>query len=125
VRLFLALTVSLSFLAGQACSGGIGMFLPIAYAESEEILMSKMVVRCLMDGGEVVTVPEADCGPGKCIENVKDDPDEASASVVQPKEVCPPTPQNIADIHESLIAYHEPLLIAPDGGRPPTVVRME
>ncbi len=101
------------------------MFLPIQHAEAEEILMSKMVVRCLMESGEVLTVPEADCGPGQCVENVKDDPDEASASVTQPDVSCPPTPQKLDEALHRLIAFHDAVDLEPDGGRPSTVVRME
>jgi hypothetical protein len=78
-----------------------------------------------MDGGEVVTVPEADCGPGKCIESTKTDPVDASALIPQPEVSCPPVPQTIADVHRLLIAFHEPLLTLPDSGRPSTVVQIE
>ncbi len=125
MRLLLAFAVTLSFLAGQACGGGVGVFLPIQHAEAEELLMSKMVVRCLMESGEVVTVPEADCGPGQCVENTKDDPGDASASMTTPETSCPPAPQTIADVYRLQIAFHEPLLTLPDSGRPPTVVRIE
>lgn len=125
VRLFLSFAVTLSFLAGQACGGGVGIFLPQQISEGEEGLMSMMVVRCMMNDGDVVTVPGTDCGPGQCVENIKDDPSDASATVARPDISCPPAPQAVMQERSGLISFHRTDVLVSASGRPLTVVRLQ
>ena len=125
VRLFLSFAVTLSFLAGQACGGGVGVFLPQQLSKEEDGLMSMMIVHCVMNDGDVVTVPGTDCGPGQCIENIKDDPSDASAAVARPDISCPPALQAAPQKRSGLISFHITDAFISASGRPLSVVRLQ
>lgn len=123
VRLLLTFAVTLSFLAGQACGNGVRVFEPPRAAEPPE-LMSRLVVRCDAEE-ESVAGTSADCGPGQCVQTVKDEPEDAAA--VSPREdvSCPPMPAGIRGQAGALIAFRDVSGGMPQPERPLFTVRRE
>lgn len=123
VRLLFTFIVTLSFLAGQACGNGVRTFQSPVVQDSGE-LMSRMVVRCDAEP-EHIAGASADCGPGRCVESIKDEPDDASVSAARADVSCPPVPAEIAQTPARLIAVHVVSSDVPMPSRPVPDVRRE
>lgn len=119
----LSITVTLSLLAGQACGGGIGVFHPLKTDEGEQ--MSRAVMGCIAERGDDVNAPNADCGPGQCLEGGGDDQHEVAVSFVQPEPTCPPRPTLVSASKITRIAFSEPRNIPIDRGQLSSVVKIE
>lgn len=106
VRLLLAIAVSLSFLAGQACGDGVGFYVP-AQPQEEMEFMSKLDVRCGLhvEGSSVAAKNTADCGPGQCIQQGNEEPQSAAIADARADAVIPDSPVAVRPVPAHLITY--------------------
>lgn len=122
MRFVLAFAVTLSFLAGQACGNGVRAFRTPA-AETAEELMSRLVVRC--DAREQgIAAESADCGPGRCVQPARDEPDDASVAVNR-ADVSFPPPVRMEHRPAPFVALNRVTRSVPRPSRPMLEVRRE
>lgn len=126
MRLLLAIAVSLSFLAGQACGDGVGFYVPSQPKEETEF-MSKLDVRCGLhvEGSTVAEENTADCGPGQCVQQGNEEPQSAAIADTRVDAVMPDLRPVAYSSLSRNIAYVVRDDATPRSARPVSQVRRE